>query len=107
MIGTPTARNGSYFFSRRRADQDLPVVYRRKGVDGADEVLLDPHPLSADHMTSVSLLDVSADATLVAYGIRQGGEDELEIHLRQTDSGHDLGDALPPRPLFWSFAQNR
>ena len=55
VFGVPTARHGRYFFTKRRADQDLPVLYLRRGVKGEDEVLLDPHPLSADHRTSVSL----------------------------------------------------
>ena len=37
-VGLPTTRGNAYFFSRRRADQELPVLYRRMGLDGADEV---------------------------------------------------------------------
>ena len=54
-IDLPTERGGRYFFSKRRADQELAVVHVRDGVDGEDEVLIDPHPMSEDHTTSVSL----------------------------------------------------
>src|SRR6202040_4201994 len=40
--GTPSEHGGLYFFTKRLADQDLSVLYVRKGVHGKDEVLLDP-----------------------------------------------------------------
>jgi len=93
-IGVPTARNGRYFFSKKKADQDLSVLYLRQGLTGEDEVLIDPHPWSPDHTTSVSLLDVSRDGSLLAYGVRQGGEDEIVIKLMDVDARRDLPDQL-------------
>jgi prolyl oligopeptidase len=93
--GIPTVRNGVYFFSRRRVEDELPIVYRRVGLDGADEVLLDPHTLSEDRSVSISLLDISQDGSLLAYGIRQGGEDEIEIHFMDVATRADLPDVLP------------
>ena len=94
-FGVPTERNGLYFFSKRKADQDLALIYVRKGLQGQDEVLIDPHTLSADHTTSIDLLDVSQDGTLVAYGIRRGGADEIEIHLMRVATREKLPDELP------------
>ncbi len=93
--GLPSERGGRYFFSRRRADQNLAVVYVREGLDGADRVLIDPHPLSPDHTTSVALRDISDDGRLVAYAVREGGVDEVSIRLRDVDTGEDLPDVLP------------
>lgn len=100
VYGVPTARNDRYFFSKRRADQDLFVLYLRRGVKGEDEVLLDPHPLSADHRTTVALQDVSDDGALIAYGVRQGGEDEIAIKLMEVESRKDLPDTLPRARYF-------
>jgi len=94
-MGAPTVRGGRYFFSKRRADQELSVIYVRKGLGGEDEVLLDPHPLSRDHTTSVSLMNVSQDGKLVAYGVREGGKDEVTVRLMDVDSRKDLPDVLP------------
>jgi prolyl oligopeptidase len=91
----PLARNGYYFFSKRRADQDLSVIYRRHGLQGADEVMVDPNPLSPDHSLSVELLDVSYDASLLAYGVRAGGEDEVVVHFLDTTTGKELPEQLP------------
>ena len=95
-IGLPYERGGRYFHARRRADQDLAVLYVREGLDGEDRVLIDPHPLSPDHTTSVELRDVSDDGRRVAYAVRAGGVDEVSIRVRDVDSGEDLDDALPP-----------
>ena len=99
-VGFPRERNGRYFFSKRKADQDLAVIYLRQGLKGEDQVLIDPHPMSADRTTSVSLLDVSADGTLVAYAVRQGGEDEVTIRLLDVETRKDLPDLLPRARYF-------
>jgi len=94
-IGVPTGRNGRYFFARRRIDQELFVLYVRDGLRGRDRVLVDPHRLSVDLTRSVGLAGVSADGALVAYTIRQGGADEVEVRFRDVDRGEDLPDRLP------------
>ena len=94
-IGLPNERGGRYFYSRRRADQDLSVLYVREGLDGEDRALIDPHPMSPDHTISVSYLDISRDGRLVVYAVRDGGVDEVSIHLRDVDTGEDLDDSLP------------
>ena len=96
VAGLPIERGGRYFHSRRRADRNLAVIHVRDGVDGADRVLIDPHPLSPDHTTSVELRDVSHDGTRVAYAVRAGGVDEVSIRVRDVATGVDLPDRLPP-----------
>jgi prolyl oligopeptidase len=94
-VTTPHEEGGRYFFSKRRADQELFVLYIRKGLAGTDEVLVDPHPLSSDHSISVGLADVSPDGRLAVYQVRRGGEDETVIKLRDLDTRKDLPDELP------------
>jgi prolyl oligopeptidase len=99
-IGLPRARAGRYFFLKRGANQDLFVLYSRQGLHGSDAVLVDPHPLSSDHSTSVNLLGVSEDGRLVVYGVRAGGQDEITIRLLDTQSGQALPDQLPKADYF-------
>ena len=94
-IGLPTERGGRYFYEKRRADQDLSVLYVRDGLDGEDRILIDPHPMSEAHTTSVQFLELSQDGTLVVYGARVGGVDEVSIHVRNVDTGEDLLEVLP------------
>ncbi len=94
-IGIPKVHHGRYFFSKRGVDQDLFVVYVRQGLDGKDEILIDPHGLSADHTTSVNLMDISDDGSLVVYGIREGGQDEVSLRFREVATRQDLSDVFP------------
>ena len=96
---TPIERAGRLFFARRRADQEQSVLYVR-GADGKDEVLVDPHPLSADRTTSVSYLDVTEDGSLVAYATREGGADEVTVTLLDVATRRPLVDALPKARYF-------
>jgi len=91
----PRARGGRYFFAKRRADQEQSVLFTRKGLGGQDEVLVDPHPMSADRTTSVMFRGVSKDGTLAAYAIRQGGQDEVAIRFLNVATRKELSDALP------------
>jgi len=99
-IGMPLERNGRYFLSQRSADQDLFVIYMREGLDGEDQVLIDPHPMSPDKTVSVGMRDVSKDGTLMAYSIREGGEDEVVIKLFDVDTQTNLQDELPKGRYF-------
>ncbi|MFH1312449.1 MAG: prolyl oligopeptidase family serine peptidase [Candidatus Eisenbacteria bacterium] len=94
-VDIPIARNGRYFFVRRLADQDLGVIYMRGGIAGEDVVLVDPHPMSPEHMLSVTLMSVSDDGSLMAYGIREAGEDELAVRIFDVDRRVDTGEYLP------------
>jgi prolyl oligopeptidase len=102
-IGAPAQRNGYYYFYKRGAGEDLWSFYRRKMVGGSDELLLDPHPLSKEHTTSISEFDVSDDGRFVAYGIRRGGQDETDLRILDVAAHHDLADHLPPA-LYRGFA---
>ena len=100
VVGTPIARDGRYFFSKRLKDQDLFVIYMREGLDGEDRVLIDPHPMSEDNRTSVNMMGVSDDGTVLIYGIRQGGQDEVEVRFFDVDKREDLPDVLPRSRYF-------
>ena len=94
-ISTPFARGGRYFLTKRRSDQNQSVVYVRNGLNGKDEVLLDPNTMSADQTTSIGIQDISSDGKLLAYAVRQGGEDEVTISLLDVDTRKELADHLP------------
>jgi prolyl oligopeptidase len=93
-MGAPIQEGGYYFFTKKGADQDLSSIYRRKGPDGPDELLIDPNPMSTDHTTSVGIGGVTADAGLMLYAVRRGGEDETELRILDLNSRRDLPDVL-------------
>ena len=94
VVGTPMLADGRYFFSRRLKDQELSVIYMREGHDGDDQVLIDPHPWSADHSTRAGLVSVSHDGELLIYAVREGGAGETEVRFFDVDERQDLPDRL-------------
>ena len=94
-VGVPTVRGGRYFYTRLKGGADLPVLCFRKGFDGPEEILLDPATLSPDRTANAQLLDISRDGKLVAYLVRQSGQDEVEVLVKEVDSRRDLADRLP------------
>jgi prolyl oligopeptidase len=104
-VGTPRKGGDFEYFTLRRARDELPIIYRRpapkegelRRIDPAGdfEVVLDPHPMSADKTTRVDILSVSPDGKLLVYGVRDGGEDEIEIRVRDVDEARDLPERLP------------
>jgi prolyl oligopeptidase len=93
--GIPIERAGSYFFARRRADQQRGAIFRRRGLHGADELLIDSNALSSDRMTGAFIAGISHDGAMLAYGVRRGGEDEFEIRVLDVERRADLPDLLP------------
>ncbi|MBN1788468.1 MAG: S9 family peptidase [Sedimentisphaerales bacterium] len=91
----PQERNGRYFIRKRSGDQEMAVLYMREGLDGKDVMLVDPNPMSSDNTTSTRLQGVSEDGSLMAYSIRQGGQDEQSIHFLNVDTKENLPEVLP------------
>ncbi|MFN8059034.1 MAG: prolyl oligopeptidase family serine peptidase [Vicinamibacterales bacterium] len=117
-IGTPQAGGDFEYFTLRRAGEELPVLYRRavtrpaRGAAGAPgsvtpprapvdpagtyEVVVDPTPMSADGTTRVELVAVEPQGRFLVYGVRDGGQDEFAMRIRDLASGRDLDDGFPP-----------
>ena len=94
-VRVPIERDDNYFFSRRHADEQQAVICIRRGSDGRDEVLIDPRSINPDLTTSVDILAVTDDGSMLAYSVRQGGEDEIEVRVMDVGSRRDLPDLLP------------
>jgi prolyl oligopeptidase len=116
-FGSPTKGGDYEYFTMRRANQDLPVICRRPAPPEGEmkrfdtqtdyEVLIDPHEMSQDHTTRVDILSVSPDGKLLIYSVRDGGQDEVEVRIRDIEQGVDLPERLP-NALYssLSFEQN-
>ncbi len=90
--GVPREAGGRYFYTARQADQEQALLCVRQGLGGKEEVLVDPHPMSPDRTVSVNFQDISDDGKLVAYGTRQGGEDEVAVSFLDVDTRALLPD---------------
>jgi prolyl oligopeptidase len=93
-IGIPRERAGYYYFSRRLGGEQRHCICRRARVDGTDEILINPGEIGADHTIGIELGDVSANGNLIAFLVRRGGEDEVEIRVMEVSSRR-MVDVLP------------
>ena len=98
----PIQRGEDLFFTKRLSGESQASIYVRVGWAGKDKRLVDPAQLSRDPNTSVELMDVSRDGTLLAYAVRDGGADETTIHVYNVKTGKALFDTLP-RGIYWSL----
>lgn len=94
-ISTPVEAGGRYFYSRREGGQDQPVVYMREGLDGEDQVLLDPNGMSTDGTTTVDWYVPSKDGRLLAYGKSTQGTETSTMYVQDIESESDLEDVFP------------
>jgi prolyl oligopeptidase len=94
-VGIPVERNETFFYTKRLPDENQASIYIRKSLHGSDERLIDATKLSADQNTSVHINDISKDATLLVYGVREGGADEQTVHILDVPNRKDLADVLP------------
>src|SRR6478672_1040340 len=95
VMSAPVVRGDRQFFSRRAADKDQASLYVRRGADGKEDLLIDPLALNPEHTTTVLPLSFSQDGKLMAYALRQGGEDEVSPQLMDVDTHKDLADKFP------------
>ncbi len=98
----PIERGDDLFFMKRLAGEGQASIYVRQGWTGKDKRLIDPAQFSRNPNTSVDLMDVSRDGSLLAYGVREGGEDETTVHIYNVKTGKTLFDTLA-RGLYWSL----
>ena len=112
-IGFPRKGGDFEYFTLRRESDELPTIYRRPAPKEGEvspidatasyEVVLDPHPMSADHTTRVDVLSLSPEGKYLLYSLRDGGEDEIEVRVRDLEASVDLPDRLP-RALYGSVS---
>lgn len=92
--GVPFEPGGRWFQARNAGLQNQPVWYVMDGPGAEGRVLIDPNELAPDGTAAVSAVKVSPDGSLAAYAIARAGSDWLTWHVRDVESGADLGDAL-------------
>ncbi len=92
----PTVRGGSYFFARRPADRDVPLLYVRRSPNGDDEVLVDPYDIDANRSTAVDYAGVASDGLLAAFTVRRSADSDTEMRFIEVDTLTQRQDVLPP-----------
>jgi prolyl oligopeptidase len=90
----PFKVGGYYFFTKNDGLQNQSVWFIKKGLDGKEEVFLDPNKLTKDGTAAVSLLGFSHDKKYLAYSVAQAGSDWSNIYVIEIASKTKLADEL-------------
>jgi len=92
--GIPFNKGKFYFTYKNDGIQNQSVLFYRKGLEGKDEVLLDPNTLSEDGTASINGMGFSKDAQYMAYGISRAGSDWVEINVMNLETKEQLKDKI-------------
>ncbi len=93
-ISAPLKAGEYYFFYKNDGLQNQAVIYYKKGLDGKEEVFLDPNALSANGTVSIGLVGFSKDHRYVAYSRSEAGSDWQEIRVMEIENKRELPDVL-------------
>lgn len=83
-----------YFFTKNDGLQNQSIWFIKKGLDGKEEVFLDPNKLTADGTAAVSLLGFSHDKKYLAYSVAQAGSDWSNIYVMEVATKLKQADEL-------------
>ena len=84
-----------YFFQKRMPGREQPCIFCRDGIDGTDELLIDPTERGTGKYTAVRPLRVSVDGRLLLYEVKEGGERTGRFEFLNIGTREVLPDALP------------
>ncbi|GHV49984.1 prolyl endopeptidase [Bacteroidia bacterium] len=93
-IGSPSKKNGKYYFFRNSGLQNQSVLYVKETLDGEAQVLLDPNTLSNDGTVALTGTSFSHDGKYLAYTISRSGSDWAEIYVMDLNTRQLLGDHI-------------
>jgi prolyl oligopeptidase len=94
--GNFVRRGDRYFYLVTEPSAQLPKLYYRDGLAGAEHLLLDPAELGKGTKTHYALgfYEPSNDGKLLAYGISAGGSEQGVLHVMDVATGKVHAEAI-------------
>lgn len=88
--------NGDYYYLKRFSNDNTLKLYMRQGTGGKERLLIDPdrRATAPGSHYAIDYFQPSPDNKYVAYGISEGGSEESVLHVLDTATGKDTGDAI-------------
>lgn len=93
-ISDPWKVGDRYFYTKRIASSQQPVIMMREGEAGQENVLVDPAERDTSATIAVNILTISGDGSLVAYSVHRGGEDSIDVEFFDLRTRKRLADHL-------------
>ncbi|MEO8761605.1 MAG: prolyl oligopeptidase family serine peptidase [Bacteroidia bacterium] len=91
---SPFKMGDYYIYAKNDGLQNQFVYYIQKGLNGKEEVFLDPNAMSKDGTVSVNLAGYSKDHKYIAYTLNRAGSDWEEIYVMDVANKKQLSDKL-------------
>jgi prolyl oligopeptidase len=95
VVSEPWNVGDRYFFLKRNAESEQPVIVIRDGLFGPETVLVDPAQRGSGNSLAVSIATISKDGRFLAYSVRQGGTDHSSLEILDVERRTVLPDRLP------------
>jgi prolyl oligopeptidase len=90
----PYKKGNRYFQERNSGLQNQNVLYVMESLDAKPRLLLDPNTLSEDGTVALTSFAISEDGHWLAYATSASGSDWLTWHIRNVETGKDLGEVI-------------
>jgi prolyl oligopeptidase len=84
-----------YVFRKRMPGQEQPCIFMREGLDGPDQILIDPTDQGAGKYVAVKPILLSPSGQFILYETKEGGERTGTYELLNIQSRNKLPDTLP------------
>ncbi len=93
-LGGPMRVGELYFIWKNSGLQNQSVMFVRKGLDGTDEVFIDPNAIDPNGTTTFSPLGASTDHRFMAMGVNRAGSDWQDIIVYDLTTLKQTSDEL-------------
>lgn len=90
---SPQRKGPYYFFYKKSSKENREVLYRRAGVAGNLELVLDPNGLSKEAYIPNSE-SISSDGTYLAYQVKEVGRATNQIIIKDIETGKVMPDTV-------------
>ncbi|MBN2226260.1 MAG: S9 family peptidase [candidate division Zixibacteria bacterium] len=90
----PNQKGEYYYYYKNDGLKDQYVLCRKRGLDGMEDVVLDPNLMSEDGTVAVPQTFISRDGLLIAYSISRQGSDWQEIRIRKAATGEEYDETI-------------
>src|SRR3989344_6994143 len=94
-FSVPVPKKGKYFFTERKENEDLVVLYVQEGLHGEPRALVNLNLLPKEKRMSLHGWSPSRDGKLIAYGLSEAGNDQTSIYIMNVETGEQLPDTIP------------
>jgi len=107
-MSVPFLQNGYFYYTRYEEGKEYAIYCRKKGsLEGKEEVMIDGNAMAKGHeYFSLSGLNVSPDNKLLAYGIDTISRRKYTLHIKNLETGENLGEAIPNTTGYVAWAKD-